>query len=94
MKEQRKERTKDLLVAAFIALQASPISSRICAFCSCKTALSGMRVRAASHFPSASRYFPFYKAKGRRSAVSRFKVHVKKNTHKKMKSFSSFGSQV
>lgn len=52
---------KDARVAAFRALHASAISRRTCAFCSCKTALSGVKVRAASHFPNASRYFPSFK---------------------------------
>lgn len=50
-------------VAAFKAFQASPISSRTWAFCSCKTACSGIIVIAVSHFPSASRYFPSFKNK-------------------------------
>lgn len=51
----------DTRVAAFKAFQASPISSKTWAFCSCKTGISGAKVRAASHLLSASRYFPSYK---------------------------------
>ncbi len=48
-------------VAAFKAFHESPISSKTCAFCSFSTALSGIKVRAVSHFPSASRNFPSFK---------------------------------
>lgn len=51
----------DSRVAAFKAFQASPISSKTWAFCSCKAGTSGANARAASHLPSASRYFPSYK---------------------------------
>jgi len=49
----------DARVAAFNkAFQASPISSKTWAFCSCTTGTSGANTRVASHLPSASRYFP------------------------------------
>lgn len=50
----------DLREAASRAFQASPSSSKTWPFCSCRTGRSGARVRAASHFPSASLNFPAY----------------------------------